>query len=294
MHRTPLMVLAVALLTLPLALACGDDDDGDAQPTAAATEPAGATQPADDQIDISGIPELEDGVLGFGSDIAYPPIEFLNDENEPDGLDVDIGNALGEVLGVRTEFTNGVFDGLITALQASRHDALMSAMWINEERLAEVDMIPYVNVGGGIIVPEGNPDGVQEVADLCGLTVATQEGTVHVDFLTQQSEACVDAGEEAITINRFSTDPEAVLALLAGQADAEMADFPVAALSSTEREGEIDLVDTQIDPIPYGIALRKESTALRDALEAAFIVLVRDGTYDEILEKWGMEAGAIE
>jgi len=283
----------VALIVAAFAVACGDDDDedgDDGDETPAATEPADGT-PAGGEIEISGVPELEDGTLTVGSDIAYPPIEFIDEATgDPAGLDIDIANALGEVLGVEVEFQNTVFDGLIQELLGERFDIIMSAMSVNPERDEQVDFIEYFNAGTGIIVEAGNPEGIQSAEDLCGLNVAAQQGTIQVDFLESLNETC----DEPVNILQFQTDPEAVQALLAGQADAELADYPVAAYSASQNEGDIELVPTNIDPGPYGIALRPDSDELEDVLQQAFDQIVEDGTYDEILEKWNLTAGSIE
>ncbi len=311
MLRTPrtrtLLLLAGALATAAFAVACGDDDDGggdDATPTtAAATTPAPSGTSATGAIDISGVEELSDGTLDIGSDIAYAPIEFLDETtNEPVGLDIDIANALAAALGVEAKFNNGAFDGLLGALDAERYDVIMSAMTASEERKEQVDFVEYFNAGSGIIVASGNPKGVTTADDLCGLKVAVQEGTVQVDFLVGpegepggQDQKCKDAGKDGIEVLKFPTDPEAVQALLSGQADAEMADFPVAAYSASQNEGEIELIPNyQIDPAPYGIAVRKSSTGLSGVLQEAFDAIVADGTYDEILTKWNLEAGKLD
>jgi polar amino acid transport system substrate-binding protein len=303
------LLLAAATVALSFAaVACGDDDDDEeeATPTRAATAAptAAGTSAAtpSGEIDISAIEELTDGTLTIGSDIAYAPIEFLDEAtNEPVGLDIDLANAIGEVLGVEVVFENSAFDGLLPALDAERYDIIMSAMTASEERKQQVDFVEYFNAGSGIIVAAGNPNAVASVEDLCGLRVAMQEGTVQVDYLEGtaedpggQSQACVDAGEEAITVLKFPSDPEAVQALLAGQAEAEMADYPVAAYSASQNEGEIEIITGyQFDAAPYGIAVRKSSTELRDALQAALDQLIDNGTYGEVLAEWDLEAGAI-
>jgi polar amino acid transport system substrate-binding protein len=312
MFRTPriftLLFLTGALAVSAFAAACGDDDGGgdEATPTAAAAASpttAAAGTPASGAIDISGVEELADGTLDIGSDIAYAPIEFLDEStNEPVGLDIDIANALAEKLGVEAKFNNSAFDGLLGALDAERYDAIVSAMTASDERKEQVDFVEYFNAGSGIIVAAGNPKGVATADDLCGLKVAVQEGTVQVDFLVGpegepggQDQKCKDEGKDGIEVLKFPTDPEAVQALLSGQADAEMADFPVAAYSATQNEGKIELIPNyQIEPAPYGIALRKSSTALNDALQEAFDAIVADGTYDEILTKWSLEAGKLD
>jgi len=290
---------AVLILALGGAIACGDDDDDDGdggEPTAAATEPAGG-----DRIDISGIEELADGTLTVGNDGAYAPMEFEDESGELVGFDVDLINAMAEVLGVETEHPIAGFETLLTSLDAERYDIVMSSLTVNPERSAVVDFIEYFSAGIGMIVAEGNPEAIATFDDLCGKTVAVQKGTIQVDYLKGTTDApggkdaeCVEAGNEGITVLEFDSDPEAVAALLAGQADAELADFPVSAYSAKQNESEVDLVDTTIDPAPYGIAVRKDSTALRDALQQAFEQVVEDGTYDELLEKWELTAGKLE
>ena len=77
-------------------------------------------------IDISGVPELEDGMLNVGSDIAYAPFEFFQEGTEiADGLDVDMATAIAEQLGVEAEFINTGWDGIIPALQTEDFDVIM-------------------------------------------------------------------------------------------------------------------------------------------------------------------------
>jgi polar amino acid transport system substrate-binding protein len=116
-----------------------------------------------------------------------------------------------------------------------------------------------------------------------------QEGTIQVDFLESASASC----SEPINILKFPTDPEAVQALLADQADAEIADFPVAAYSASQSDGDLEVIPNQIEPGPYGIAVRLDSP-LGAALQEALDQIIEDGTYAEILEKWNLTAGALE
>jgi polar amino acid transport system substrate-binding protein len=153
------MLLAAASLLAIGAFAatgCGDDDEDDGgEPAAtepAATEPAGGETPATGKIDISGVPELVDGTLNIGSDIAYAPIEFYDENNKAVGLDIDLANAMAAVLGIEVEFENAGFDTLLPALDAERYDAIMSAMTASDERKQTVDFVEYVNAGSGIII----------------------------------------------------------------------------------------------------------------------------------------------
>ena len=270
-YLLPFAVLALAS-ALAFAACNGDDDDG------------GGT-------DISGAPELDDGVLTVGSDIAYAPFEFYQEgtENE-DGLDIDLARAIAEELGVEIEFLNTGFDGIIPALQTEDFDILVSAMTITDERSEVIDFVPYITVGTGIVVPTGNPNNIQALDDLCGLTVAVQVGTIQVDMLEEQNDLC----DDPIDIVVFDTNPLAVADLRTGGSDANFADFPVAAEDAAQSEGDLEVVETQIAPEAYGIGVRKESTELKDVIADAIQAIRDSGKYDEVLEKWGLEAVALQ
>ncbi|HEY5640447.1 MAG TPA: ABC transporter substrate-binding protein, partial [Dehalococcoidia bacterium] len=272
------MILVIA--TLAFAAACGDDDDGGDDggdtPTASPTD-------ADGGIDISGVPELADGTLTFGSDIAYAPFEFYQEGTEtPDGLDIDLAEAIAAALGVDVEFVNSGFDGIIPALETDDFDAIISAMTATAERAEIIDFVNYITVGTGILVPTGNPDGIATLDDLCGKTVAVQLGTIQVGMLEKQNDTCTDA----ITIITFDTNPLAVEDLLTGGSDANFSDFPVAFTDAEQSDGALEVVETQIAPEPYGIGVRKGSPELKGVLAEALQAIIADGTYASILATW--------
>jgi polar amino acid transport system substrate-binding protein len=276
----PFVFSSVLLLALVLALAaaCGDDDDD-------AGGNGGGT------IDISGVPELEDGKLTVGSDIAYAPIEFYIEGTEtPDGLDIDMAKAIADVLGVEVEFVNSGFDGLIGALGSDDFDVVMSAMTVTDKRSKEIDFVPYIDVGTGILVPAGNPNDIASLEDLCGLTVSVQVGTIQVDQLEAANESC----DEEINIVTFDTNPLAVEDLRTGGADAQLADFPVTFVDAEASEGDLEVLDVQIDPEPYGIGLRKSSAELKAVLEKALDAVQASGDYASILKKWSLSDAAID
>jgi len=273
-----LLLLAVPALAL-VALSCGGGEE-----EAAATPAAGETPAVT-------APELSDGTLQVGSDIAYAPIEFYEEGTENAmGLDVDLAKAIAEELGVDVEFINTGFDGIISALQAERFDVIMSAMTVTEERQAEIDFVPYLLAGTGILVQAGNPDNVQGLEDLCGKTVAVQVGTIQVQQLEDQNELC----DESIDISTFDLNPLAVEQLKLGRAAAVLADYPVAAYDASLSEGELEIAGAPFPPEPYGIGIRKESTELNAAVSAALQAIMDSGKYDQILADWGLEAGSIK
>lgn len=265
-------VVAAIAVALMLFAACDDEEEG-----------------------VTGIPELEDGVLQVGSDIAYAPMEFFEEgTTTPLGLDVDLGEALAEAMGAEAEFINTGWDGIIGALKVERFDVLMSSMTITEDRSKEIDFVAYFTAGTDILVAKGNPENITGLEDLSGLTVAVQVGTIQVDQLNAANEDFKEAGEAEIDILIFDLNPLAVEQVRLGRADAVLADSPVAANDARLSEGELETVGLTVPPAPYGIGLRKDSTELKAAIEDALQKIMEDGTYDDILDKWGLTSGALE
>jgi polar amino acid transport system substrate-binding protein len=283
LHMLPLAAIVVLGALLSLA-ACGDDDEKSTNVSPSATKVGGGA------VDISGVTELQDGTLTIGSDIAYAPIEFYEEgtRNEQ-GLDVDIARAMGEALGVEVKFEQVAdFGGIIGDLKAKRYDIVMSAISITDERKAEIDFVPYFGpAGSGILVPTGNPKGIDKITDLCGLSVAAQVGTVQVDYMNDANAA--ECKANPISVKTFPDNPTAVQELTLGRVDAELADDPVAAYSAKQSSGKLEVVAPRFDSAPYGIGVRKDSTTLRTALEEALQKIMDDGTYAEVLDKWGQK-----
>lgn len=271
------LLLAVALAFA----ACGDEEEEDVG------DGDGNGAPV---VDVSNVPELEDGVLTVGSDIAYAPMEFFQPGTEtPDGFSVDLANALAEVMGVQAEFTNIAFDALIPSLDAGDFDVIISSMTITEERQQQIDFVPYLNVGTGILVPAGNPNNIQDLDDLCGLTVAVQVGTIQEEMA---NEIECPAGQ-SVNVVTFDLNPLAVEDVRTGGSDANLADFPVVLFDAMESDGALEPVETQVDPQPYGIGVRKSSPELKQALEQAMQAIRDSGKYDEILQKWDLESARL-
>jgi len=276
-------IVAVAAAVLVLFAACGGEEKkAENTPTGSATSAA-------------KVAELQDGVLQVGSDISYAPIEFFEEGTQnAEGLDVDLADALAEELGVRAEFINTGFDGIIGALNVERFDILMSAMTVTEERQKEIDFIPYFAAGTDILVAEGNPKNIKTIEDLSGLTVGVQIGTIQVDQLKAANDTLKAAGKPEISVLTFDQNPLAVEQLRTGRADAVIADSPVVANEARLSDGKLEALGLAVEAAPYGIGVRKGSTQLKAAIEGALQKLIANGKYKAILIEWGLEGGDID
>ncbi|MCX4669885.1 ABC transporter substrate-binding protein [Streptomyces sp. NBC_01381] len=246
------------------------------------------------------------GVIKVGSDIAYPPVEFKDKSGKTVGIDPDLGDALGKQLGVEFQFENGTFDTLLGGLRSKRYDIAMSAMTdtknrqegIDEETGKKigtgVDFVDYFTAGVSIYTKKGDDQGIKTWADLCGKKIVVQRGTVSHDLAKAESKKCKDG--KKIAIESFDNDQQAQTRLRSGGADAGSSDFPVAAYAVKTSGGgkDFELVGEQVEAAPYGIAVSKKNAELRDAIKEALDAIIKNGEYDKIISKWGVEDGAVK
>ncbi|MDL5203765.1 ABC transporter substrate-binding protein [Streptomyces sp. ALI-76-A] len=300
-HSRLAAVGAIAVAGTLLLTGCGDqtkDSGSDSTDTASAS-----AAPLADKLPK----EIRDaGVVKVGSDIAYAPVEFKDSSGKTVGIDPDIAAAMGKQLGVTFEFENGTFDTLLTGLRSDRYDIAMSAMTDSKERqegidadtgkkVGEgVDFVDYFTAGVSIYTKKGDDQGIKGWSDLCGKKIVLQRGTVSEDLAKAESKKCT--GGRTISIEAFDNDQQAQTRLRAGGADAGSSDFPVAAYAVKTSGGgkDFQLVGEQVEAAPYGIAVAKDDTQLRDALKAALDAIIANGEYNKIIEKWGVGDGAVK
>lgn len=290
--RRQSLVGALALTLAILAAGCGDSTNNTSAGGTASKDKQGNALAAKLPANIRSA-----GTIKVGSDVAYAPVEFFDtDGSTVIGIDPDLAKALGDKLGVKFEFTNATFDGLIPAVRSKRFDIVMSAMSDTKKRQAELDFVDYFNAGTSILVKKGNPDNINGLDDLCGKTVALQRGTTQEDVAKAQQAKCTAAGKGPIKVLTFDKDTDALLQIKGGRAVADMNDFPVAAYNAKTSGGgnDFEVVGEQIEAGPYGIGIRQEDTQLRDAIQAALKAVIADGSYDKVLEKWNVTKGALK
>lgn len=233
------------------------------------------------------------GVLTIAADATYAPMEFIaKDGKTVIGADVDLGNAIARKLGVKAGFVNAGFDGIIPALQSGKYAMSMSSFTVTKQREQVVDFVTYLTAGTSFYVKaRGGPD-IAGLGDLCGRSVAVEKGTVQATDAAKQGQECKAGGKAAVDVQVYPDQNGANLAIASGRAQVGMADSPVAAWIVKESRGQFKLTGKPYNSAPYGIAIPKNSGLAAPVLQAVKAVMA-DGEYAKILDKWGIEQGAI-
>lgn len=240
----------------------------------------------------------EVGVLVGGSDNDYAPWEYLagDDGQTPEGIDIDIGNAIAAKLGLKYESRTAQFTSILPALGTS-YDIGLSALSITEERMQVVDFVSYAETGNEWVIKAGNPAGF-DPADVCGRQIAVQSGSRHEERLGFVNEECVDAGKAEMVLLPFKTQTEAVTRVATGGADATITGSATALYAAFVSKGALETTRPDGKALDVrglnGIAFAKADAELTQLIADTVNVLIEDGTYNAILDTWGMSAVAVD
>lgn len=224
--------------------------------------------------------ELEDiqeaGVMRIAMSGAYPPFNFVNEENQVVGFDVDIGTEIAKRMGVEVEVITTAWDGIIAGLMANKYDAIVGSMTITEERDKVVDFVgPYYSDQRGVFVKNGSD--ITSVEQLVDVKVGVTLGETHEEW----------AQEQGYDIKTYKGLPELLIELDQGRVDAIVNDS-IAALIAFKDNGYdfVQLEDLETERFGAGIAIRPNNPDLAAAMQSALDEIMEDGTYEDIAMNW--------
>jgi polar amino acid transport system substrate-binding protein len=282
------------------------------QAAATTAAPVATTAPTAAATPVATIPDsslVQAKHLLMCSDIPYPPQEFFDENGDPQGVDIEIGQEIANRLGLKLQVVNSVFDTIIAAVTSGKCDFIISAMNVTTERQAQVSMIPYFEAGQSFVVVKGNPKKIAVPTDLCGLSVAAESGTTEVSYLNGTddykgkglAQECTSAGKKAPNVVITQKDTDALQQLQSDKVAAYSTDSPVAGYYVVQHPDQFEVAGQVVEPISEGIAVPCGATTCTNAplstvgqaIKTAFDSMVADGTYAKILAKWNLSTGAI-
>jgi polar amino acid transport system substrate-binding protein len=234
----------------------------------------------DDKPSASGLDLVQEGTLTVCSDVPYPPFEDF-DKNAASGFkgfDIDIDQAVADGLGLKLAIKDSSFDGLQSgqALNAGQCDMASSAMTITPERKKNIAFsTSYYDSKQSLLVPKGSD--ITSIKDLAGKTVGVQQGTTGKTYAEENAP-------KTAKIPSFPSDAEMYAAIQAGQVDALLQDLPVN-LEHTKK-GKFEVVEQYETDESYGLAFRKDNTALVKAVNEQLAELKSSGEYQKLYDKY--------
>jgi polar amino acid transport system substrate-binding protein len=231
--------------------------------------------------------------LTVGVALGSPPDDFRDEKGEIAGWEIDILRAATQALGLQLDLRPTTFDTLIPGLQAKRFDAAVGQMGITDAREKVLDMIGTLLANEEFAGLADTDIKVKTLEDICGVTVGTTRGSREFAFAQAYNPKCEAAGKQPINMLVFNDGNGAVEALMSKRVDLFWLGSTAVSYFVAQSKGRTKVVGTYTDISYIGVGMPKDSDMTK-ALQAAIQHLIDDGTYQKIVQKWGLEAGAIK
>ena len=228
------------------------------------------------------------GVIRVATDAHHAPCDAMEEDNVTfTGWEEDLRQALGKKLGVKMVPSSIEFSGLIPGVQSGRYDMASQCISDTPAREQQVDFVD-INISVNGIFALKDSKVTSDPLSLCGMTSGAQVGTTYGDSVRNLlSPNCVAHGKAAIETHDFGSQDATLLALLSGRVDFLVNDAAAENYISAHSSRPIKVLVPDILPKRNdGIVLKKGNDQLAKALLAGTQALLKDGTYQKIMEKW--------
>lgn len=304
--------LAVSAMLLT---ACGSDpvdvdlDGSGSDGGSAASQEGGASSGGDyldgiDQAEIDRIREMvpkeyaDAGEITAVNSGSFPPYTIIQEDGTVQGASADLAAAIGELWDV--EIKHSTVDGLasiLTGMDSGRFDFSIGPVGDFKERQEQNDFVDFVQEFVVFAVPAGNPEGISEIGDTCGLKVAVQAAGSAEKVIKEQAQKCADEGKETLEVMSFKDQPQSILAVRSGRADAFFSSQAPLTYFVEQSGGELELAAVGeangFDTLYQGAVVAKDDE-LGPLLEESFKVLFEAGVYEDVMAEWGLEGNTID
>lgn len=232
---------------------------------------------------------ITEGKITYAINANFPPYEYMDDNQEITGFDVEYMQAMADLMGLEVEMVDMQWDNLITSLQAGRVDIVNSAVYVNDERKEVVDFVPYMYIGETILVKGDSEYDFSDIEGLSGLSIGVIVGSIEETYCTQFNEQFAAEGKELIDVHSLPSLNDSLVSVASGQLDATLTSSATAAYLAVEQPGTYKAIGAFALDTELGICVAKGDTEMAEALTQCAQILHENGTYAELMKKYGLQ-----
>ncbi len=228
-------------------------------------------------------------IVGF--DAEYPPYGYMDDDGEYTGFDIEMAKLVCESLGWECILKPIDWDSKDMELEAGTIDCIWNGFSVTPEREEQYAWsMTYIDNKQVMVVSANS--GITTLEEIAGLNVAVQAGSAALEALN--ADECADWTASFATLSEVTDYNTAFMNLEAGAAEAVAVDIAVAEYQLSLRdEGAYVILDEAFYSEPYAIGFRVDDTDLRDTIDAEYMKLVEDGTYEALAIEFGIDTAML-
>ena len=215
---------------------------------------------------------------------TLPPLQYVDDRGQLQGMRVELGNAVAQSLGLAPEYVRIEFAAMVPGLAAKRWDMINTGIFWTEERSKLMYMVPYERAAISFLVSKGNPLGVSKWQDLAGRAVGVELGGIEERRTREVDDMLKKAGLKGIEVRTFNNFAEAFQALRARQVDA------ATAIDATAMywQGRGDFTRAVAGLFPQPATFAFANKALAEAVVGSLNDMRKAGSYDGLFDRYGV------
>ncbi len=215
---------------------------------------------------------------------TLPPLQFVDDRGQLQGMRVELGNEIAKTLGLTPEYVRIEFAAMVPGLAAKRWDMINTGIFWTEERSKLMYMVPYERAAISFLVARGNPLKIEKWEDLAGKAVSVELGGIE-ERRTREVDTMLKAkGLAGITIRTFNNFAEAFQALRAGQVQASTSIDATAMFW----QGRGDFTRAVAGLFPQTATFAFANKTLAEAVVGSLNDLKKSGYYDQLFDRYGV------
>lgn len=236
-------------------------------------------------VALTGCGKKKDNTFTVGFDAEYPPYGYMDENGEYTGFDLELAEAVCELKGWELVKQPIEWASKDNELNSGSIDCIWNGFTINGRENDYAWSVPYVDNSQVIVVKASS--GITKFEDLAGKTVGVQAASAALDVLSDEE------GQKALAdtfgkLQEFGDYNTAFVELQAGSVDAIAMDIGVAQYQINSRGDEYIILDEHLNAEQYGIGFKTDNTSLRDEVNDALRELKKNGTFDQLAEKYGL------
>lgn len=226
----------------------------------------------------AAVPTITKGTLTIGMEGTYAPFTFKDASGQLTGFDVDIAKAVAAKLGLKPQFVLTEWSGILAGIPAGKYDVVVNQVGPTPERQKSLGFSqPYAYSHAQIIVKKGSSFKPASLKDLKGKRVGVGLGSNYEQQLRAVS---------GINVVTYPGASEYLADLAAGRLDAAYNDKLLVGYLIKKQNLPVVGAGVGGAPAPVAIALKKDNTALKAAVDKALLQIKADGTYAKISRQW--------
>jgi polar amino acid transport system substrate-binding protein len=227
---------------------------------------------------------IKAGALIMSINPTLPPLQYVDDKGQLQGMRVELANECAKRLGLAPEYVRTEFATMIPGLAAKRWDMINTGIFFTEERSKLMYMVPYEQAAISFLAAKGNPLGFKTIEDLAGRKISVELGGIEEKRTREVADIIAKKGLKPVTVMTFNNFGEAFQALRAGQSDAATS-IDATAMFMQQR-GDFTRAISGVFPQTACFAFANKTLA--EAVVGALNDLKKDGYYDKLLDQYGV------